>query len=508
MTSNGVVNTENNSINYREGFNYRPAGNICTVYPSAEAYGYDTQNKLTSFRDTSFTYDADGNMLTSTLGEFAFDSSNRLISTQTNSGSVTYTYDAEGTRIKSECGEDVIAYTYDVNARLSKLLVKTEGDVTTKYVYGLGLIGEETNGEFKTYHFDLRGSTVAITDENCNVTDTFEYDTYGKLVTRTGTSKTPFMYNGRDGVITEDNGLYYMRARYYSPVIKRFINADIVAGSIANAVTLNRYAYANCNPVSNVDPLGLSAERGSGYRTSTIYVDEPTEAGYAMFDDVEYAIPPEDWYNSADEAAYAFGLQYSEVSYRVDKVEYGATIYSKVAYEYNGYKYNIMGILDLYKKGEITSMSEFFKTTKKSRIYTFGSVRVGEKDHVTPSLMNKLGKIEAVVHTHGRVNGNSGYNQFSGNYYPDLGVYEGDLGYAGAIYEYGVKYVDAVVNNSIDRNTLSKDRGIENFSVYLITGDGEIKKYTPSIHRYMSGYDRDISSEIPHKEELYKKYGR
>ena len=43
--------------------------------------------------------------------------------------------------------------------------------------------------------------------------------------------------------------------------MRRFINADIVAGSISEAVTLNRYAYANGNPVSNIDPFGLSAER-------------------------------------------------------------------------------------------------------------------------------------------------------------------------------------------------------------------------------------------------------
>ncbi len=72
-----------------------------------------------------------------------------------------------------------------------------------------------------------------------------------------GTSQVIFGYNGRDGVVTEDNGLIYMRARYYSPEMKRFINADIIAGSISNAVTLNRFAYANGNPVSNIDPFGL-----------------------------------------------------------------------------------------------------------------------------------------------------------------------------------------------------------------------------------------------------------
>ena len=68
-----------------------------------------------------------------------------------------------------------------------------------------------------------------------------------------------FGYNGRDGVITDENSLLYMRARYYSPDMKRFVNADIIPGEISNAITINRFAYANGNPVSFVDPFGLSA---------------------------------------------------------------------------------------------------------------------------------------------------------------------------------------------------------------------------------------------------------
>jgi len=164
----------------------------------------------------------------------------------------------ENIRVRNLCEGEETTYIYDNNAKLSKLLVKITNGTLTKYVYGRGLIGEETNGEFKTYHFDSRGSTVAFTDEQGNITDTFAYDTYGKLLARTGETNAIFLYNGRDGVITEPNGLIYMRARYYSTELRRFINADIVAGEITNAITLNRYAYANANPVSFVDPQGLS----------------------------------------------------------------------------------------------------------------------------------------------------------------------------------------------------------------------------------------------------------
>ena len=62
------------------------------------------------------------------------------------------------------------------------------------------------------------------------------------------------------GVETDDNGLYCMRSRYYNPTIKRFINQDVVQGSLDNAITLNRYAYANGNPVIYLDPFGTEAE--------------------------------------------------------------------------------------------------------------------------------------------------------------------------------------------------------------------------------------------------------
>ena len=147
-----------------------------------------------------------------------------------------YTYNAEDVRIRNLCGEYDTAYVYDTNAKLSRLLQKTTNGITTKYVYGRGLIGEEKQGCFKTYHVDYRGSTVAITDAYGHITDTFAYDTYGKLISRTGSSFVIFGYNGRDGVVTDKNGLIYMRARFYSPDMKRFVNADIVAGEISNAV--------------------------------------------------------------------------------------------------------------------------------------------------------------------------------------------------------------------------------------------------------------------------------
>ena len=254
VTARTVKKLSDNSVVSTETFSYDAAGNVTSAPDSS--FQYDTNNRLTVFNGNTVSYDLDGNMLNNGVSSFTYDSANRLLT----AGGHTYTYDAADVRIRNLCADEDTTYTYDPHAKLSRLLCKTTNGVVTKYVYGRGLIGEEVNNTFKTYHFDCRGSTVAVTDMTGNITDTFKYDTYGKLVSRTGTTPVIFGYNGRDGVITDANGLIYMRARYYSPVMKRFVNADIVAGEISNAVTLNRFAYANGNPVSFVDPFGLAAE--------------------------------------------------------------------------------------------------------------------------------------------------------------------------------------------------------------------------------------------------------
>src|SRR5216684_4339965 len=106
-----------------------------------------------------------------------------------------------------------------------------------------------------TCNGDYRGSTIALTDGNGMPTDRIEYSAYGMTTYRAGTNDTPFLYNGRYGVMTDPNGLLYMRARYYNPYICRFINAD----PSGFGGGLNRYAFADGNPISNLDPFGLGA---------------------------------------------------------------------------------------------------------------------------------------------------------------------------------------------------------------------------------------------------------
>ena len=253
-------------------FTYDAAGNLQNLIGD-DTPTYDINNRLTEYNGVSLHYDAEGNLLYHLLPDlsnpaYTYDAKNRLASDQVE---FSATYNADNVRYRMTDRDEINLYDYtclyDTNCRLNRVLFRRDNFNTANvayYLYGLGLVGEckYDDLDFKTYHFDYRGSTVAITDNTGNITDTFEYDTYGKQTARTGSTDTPFRYNGRDGVMTEYNGLLYMRARYYNPDMRRFISADILPGGIDNAVTLNRYAYANANPVTNIDPFGLCAERG------------------------------------------------------------------------------------------------------------------------------------------------------------------------------------------------------------------------------------------------------
>jgi RHS repeat-associated protein len=241
-------------------FKYDAAGNIIEEKTSFEPdpeinleMTYQAANRLATYNDKTVQFDADGNLIKGPLSgewvDFVFDSRNRL----TQAGSTVYRYDAENQRI----GVNQTSYVVNSQPALSQVLVRTKGNgEVTYYVYGLGLIGEANAGNYFSYHYDRRGSTVALTDESGQVTERFLYSPYGLLLSG-DTTKTPFLFNGMYGVMTDDNGLYYMRARFYSPEIRRFINQDVLLGNVAEGQTLNRYAFVTGRPVSLIDPFGL-----------------------------------------------------------------------------------------------------------------------------------------------------------------------------------------------------------------------------------------------------------
>jgi len=186
------------------------------------------------------------------LSDLTFNARNQLVSAL----GYSYQYDAEGYRIQQAHDGITTRYTVNPEAELSQVLIAHQGDSKTYYVYGLGLIGQEKNGDYKSYHYDYRGSTIALSNKDSALTDRFSYSPFGDLSSHIGKTQTPFKYNGRDGVVSDDNGLDYMRARYYSPELHRFVNQDVLLGEVANSASLNRFGYVGGNPLSRIDPTG------------------------------------------------------------------------------------------------------------------------------------------------------------------------------------------------------------------------------------------------------------
>ncbi|MEK8020155.1 MAG: RHS repeat-associated core domain-containing protein, partial [Candidatus Parabeggiatoa sp.] len=220
---------------------------------------YGLSNRLATYNQEQVQFDVDGNMvrgpLSGEMANFVFDSRNRL----RNAGETTYHYNAENQRI----GVNQTRYVINSQPVLSQVLVRTKGNgEVTYYVYGLGLIGEASAGNYFSYHFDYRGSTIALSDASGQVIERFQYSPYGSLMYG-DSSATPFLFNGMYGVMSDNNGLYYMRARYYSPEIRRFVNQDVLLGFVANGQTLNRYAYVKGRAISSIDPFGLEDVTGS-----------------------------------------------------------------------------------------------------------------------------------------------------------------------------------------------------------------------------------------------------
>ena len=223
----------------------------------AAAMTYDDDDRLAGWNALTTESDADGNLTKGPLGgalaTFAYDARNRL----TSVGTSTFTYDAENRRTSRTVGGTTTTFVHDPNAALSRLLQATTGGTATRYVYaGSLLLYAETGAAIRVQHYDYRGSTVALTDGTGAVLGRVTYGSYGEIVARTGDTATEFLYNGRDGVVADPNGLYHMRARYYSPETRRFLNAD----PIGFGGGTNWYAYVGGSPVMGVDPRGTIVE--------------------------------------------------------------------------------------------------------------------------------------------------------------------------------------------------------------------------------------------------------
>jgi RHS repeat-associated protein len=97
---------------------------------------------------------------------------------------------------------------------------------------------------------DALGSTVGLVNSAGGVGTSYAYQPFG-ATTVSGTNGNPYQFTGREN---DGTGLYFYRARYYSPTFQRFIAQDPIGFRGGDA---NLYAYVFNDPVNLLDPLGL-----------------------------------------------------------------------------------------------------------------------------------------------------------------------------------------------------------------------------------------------------------
>jgi RHS repeat-associated protein len=96
---------------------------------------------------------------------------------------------------------------------------------------------------------DIQGSIIATLDSTGTTLTSANYLPYGANANAPNT----FAYTGQR--IDPESGLYYYRARHYSPLLGRFLQPD----PIRYRGGINLYAYVNNDPLNPTDPNGQVA---------------------------------------------------------------------------------------------------------------------------------------------------------------------------------------------------------------------------------------------------------
>jgi RHS repeat-associated protein len=249
----------------------------------------------------AYSYDANGNTLSRSDGvatdTYSYDFENRLVSADIELGPapgfVSYAYDADGIRVSQTAGGITTDYVVDKNRPFAQIVLEQTGADATSYAHGDDLIRQTgPSGATSYYLYDGNVSVRQLSDDVGAVTDTYTYDAFGVPLATSGSTPNHFLYAGER--FETDLGLYYLRARYYSPAAGRFLTADPFQGRIFDPPTLHKYTYTQNDPVNRIDPSGeeslltimlavvivgilaglaLPAHAGTGPPRPTIYVE-------------------------------------------------------------------------------------------------------------------------------------------------------------------------------------------------------------------------------------------
>jgi RHS repeat-associated protein len=253
---------------------YNMAKNQYSSIPGGSTTAYDANGNLTNDVTHSYTWDADGNMLSTdgTTVTMIYDGLDRMIEQTRGSAHTQIVYGPYGLKLALMNGQTL------VNA-----FVKLPGGARAVY---------NSSGLAYYRHSDHLGSSRLATTPSRTKQYDVAYAPYGEDYDGSGTQDLAFTDQNQD---TVKNGwstnLYDFMFREYRTAHGRWTSPDpagLGAVDPANPQSWNRYAYALNNPTSLIDPLGLSTNTvttwdGNCFTSTTYYYDD-NEPGAGPYD--------------------------------------------------------------------------------------------------------------------------------------------------------------------------------------------------------------------------------
>ena len=197
----------------------------------------------------TYRYDAQGNTLGDGENTYLYDCLNRIAEVQIKAGDIQKNhYDAEGLRSQMEENGKLVSFVY---ADREVITEEDEAGAHIRYIRGHELLASDSAHARTYYHYacDEMGSITDITDCDGTVLNHYAYDAFGNRTVEEETVENRFGFAGE--MLDAVTGQYYLRARFYNPVIARFLSEDTYYGE-----GLNLHAYCHNNPVRYVDPSG------------------------------------------------------------------------------------------------------------------------------------------------------------------------------------------------------------------------------------------------------------
>ena len=251
-----VTNFEGASLNltnryYLDANHKHALTHIDGTAASNQKYWYDDNGNATK-RVTDATYD------------LSYDAENRLTQLKKNSAvSGTYVYDGDGNRVKETAGSSTTVY-------IGNTFEWTGSTATMKSYYYAGgtrvamRIGTSTGAVNYLLgdHLGSQALTLTSAGDRLATNTELRYMPYGVARYTAGTTPTTFNFTGqrKDG----GSGLLFYNARWYDPVVGRFLQADTLVPEPGDPQSLNRYSYVLNNPLRYTDPTGHCPQGDAG----------------------------------------------------------------------------------------------------------------------------------------------------------------------------------------------------------------------------------------------------